>query len=64
MLSDQIDLIVDDALEAAVRHIQDAIGVTTGDRAALFFTGKYAEEITRRLRQYTIYELNCQELDR
>lgn len=61
MTSEQIDDLVFDALDAAVRHIQDELNITTGDRAALFFTGKYGDEIKRRLRQYTVYELNMKE---
>lgn len=61
LTSEQIDDLVFEALNAAVRHIQDNIGVTTGDRAGLFFTGQYGDEITKRLRQYTVYELNMME---
>ena len=62
MTSKEMDDLTFWALSAAVKHIQDEIGVTTGDRAALFFSGDYGDEIQMRLRQYLVYELNMMEL--
>ena len=31
--------LADDALNVAVKHIQDALGVESGDQAAYFFSG-------------------------
>ena len=45
MNNQQIEQLADEALDLAVRHIQDALGVETGDLAGMVF----ANEIVRDL---------------
>ena len=40
MNKQQIQNLAENALHEACRHIQDALGVQTGDTAGLFFTGE------------------------
>lgn len=53
MNTQQIDDIVDDALNAAVASIQAAIGQTDGGFAALWFTGQREAVIKAILTDYT-----------
>lgn len=47
-----------DALDAAARHIQDALGVETGDLAGLFFIGDKEEAMLAILEDYIKSEIN------
>jgi hypothetical protein len=47
----------DDALDAAVATIQDALGVTDGGFAALHFSGPAGDAIRAALRTYIAAEL-------
>ncbi len=58
MNTQQIDDIVDDALNAAVASIQAAIGQTDGGFAALWFTGQREAGIKAILTDYTRAEID------
>ena len=47
-----------DALDAAARSIQDALGVETGDFAGMFFSGEAGETIIQILVQYIEQEMS------
>jgi len=49
-------------LHEACRHIQDALGVTTGDTAGLYFTGDREEIILDILTRYIDTELMLKDL--
>jgi len=53
-----IDDLAEEALDAAVRVIQDRLGVETGDHAGLFFSGSAGDDIKEWLRRYIKSELN------
>jgi len=57
MNTQQIDDIVDDALNAAVASIQAAIGQTDGGFAALWFTGQREAVIKAILTDYARAEI-------
>jgi hypothetical protein len=46
-----------DALDVACKHIQDIIGVDTGDLAGLYFSGENLETVDLVLRRYITLEL-------
>lgn len=52
------DALVKSALNAAARDIQDALGVTAGDDAGVFFTGQNDEQIRGVLRKYVEFQVN------
>ena len=60
----QTDTLIDDlafeALNIAARHIQDALGITTGDFAGVFFSDNITEE---NLKAYAAAELRNIEED-
>ena len=49
--------LADDALNVAVRHIQDALGVESGDQAAYFFSGHEGGTLLSVLEKYIESEL-------
>jgi len=52
------DTLVDDALNAAVSHIQYALGIKTGDVAAMFFCGQHEDTIKDIFKNYIKTENN------
>jgi hypothetical protein len=57
MTKQDIKELAENALHEACRHIQDVLGVTTGDTAGLFFCGQQEDEIHQILCQYIDIEL-------
>jgi len=57
MTKQDIQELAENALHEACRHIQDALGVTTGDTAGMFFTGAREEIILDFLTAYIETEL-------
>lgn len=57
----EVEELADEALNEAVRYIQDRIGVDTGDFAAQFFTGEFEDVIKRVLIKYIEQEMKQQE---
>ena len=45
MTQKDIEGMAEDALNLAVKHIQDALGVKSGDFAGLFFSDEYVQRI-------------------
>ena len=58
MTQDEIRDLADDALNVACKHIQDKLGVPTGDVAGMFFSGPVDEQIRIILEGYIRSELN------
>lgn len=54
----RIEMVAEDALNAAVAVIQDSIGVTEGDFAGLFFASDDGEKIRDILKKYMAAELS------
>ena len=54
----EIDEIADEALNAACRVVQDRLGVTSGDFAALYFQGYTERVITDILRGFIREQIN------
>jgi hypothetical protein len=48
----EAESLADEALNEAVRYIQDRLGVETGDFAAQFFSGEFEDVIKRVLVKY------------
>jgi len=63
MTKDNVRDLAEEALNVACRHIQDVIGVETGDLAGLYFTGSPQDEIEAILRDYIIRELEAKNLE-
>lgn len=57
MTKQDIQELAENALHEACRHIQDALGVTTGDTAGLFFCGQQEDEIHEIFCRYIDVEL-------
>lgn len=57
MTKQEIQELAENALHEACRHIQDALGVTTGDTAGMFFCGQQEDEIHAILCRYIDVEL-------
>ena len=57
MTKQDIQNLAENALHEACRHIQDALGVKTGDTAGLFFCGEKEDEIHEILCRYIDTEL-------
>ena len=57
MKDEQIRWLADQALNEACRHIQDVIGIDTGDVAGMFFSGDNKDQIEEILREYISLEL-------
>lgn len=54
----EVETLADEALNEAVRYIQDRLGVDTGDLAAQFFTGQFEDVIKRVLVKYIEQEMD------
>jgi hypothetical protein len=57
MTKQDIQNLAENALHEACRHIQDALGVTTGDTAGIFFCGENEAEIYEIFSKYIKTEL-------
>ena len=57
MTKQEIQELAENALHEACRHIQDALGVTTGDTAGLFFCGENEVAIYEIFSKYIQVEL-------
>lgn len=57
MTQENVQDLADQALNEACRHIQDVIGVDTGDLAGMFFTGENKDLIEEIFREYINLEL-------
>ena len=57
MTKQDIQTLAENALHEACRHIQDALGVTTGDTAGLFFTGNRQDIIETIFQDYIRTEI-------
>lgn len=56
------DSLAEDALNAAVKHIQDSLGVTTGDHAGMFFSDDANKDaIVNILKEYIMSELRARQ---
>lgn len=58
MTNEDVKNLARQALDEACRHIQDVIGVQTGDLAGMFFTGENQGVIEEVLREYILLELS------
>jgi hypothetical protein len=59
----QIQDLAENALHEACRHIQDALGVKTGDVGGIFFSGEPQDIIESILQDYIRTEIQFQNLD-
>ena len=57
MNKQEIQELAENALHEACRHIQDALGVKTGDTAGLFFTGNRQDIIETIFQEYIRTEI-------
>lgn len=57
MTNEQIKDLADAAANEAVRHVQDALGVPTGDFAALYFSGDRWDALIEILSDYVRAEV-------
>ena len=57
MNEDNVRDLADQALNEACRHIQEVIGIETGDLAGMFFSGENKDLIEEILREYINLEL-------
>jgi hypothetical protein len=57
MTDEQVSRLASEALDVACRHIQDIIGVETGDLAGMYFTGEISKTINLVLTRYVVLEL-------
>jgi hypothetical protein len=57
VLSLNKNAVIEEAINTAVKTIQDALGVTTGDTAGMFFTGEMDQALRVPLRKYMDLEL-------
>jgi hypothetical protein len=53
----EVETLADEALNEAVRYIQDRLGVETGDLAGRFFTGEFEDVVKRVLIKYIEQEM-------
>lgn len=58
MTNEQMHELADAAANEAVRHIQDALGVTNGHFAGLYFSGDRWDVITAILQDYIRAEVS------
>jgi hypothetical protein len=58
MTGEDVSNLAEQALDEACRHIQDVIGVQTGDVAGIYFTGTNKDAIEAVLRRYINLELS------
>jgi hypothetical protein len=57
MTNEDVSKLALDAIDVACKHIQDTIGVDTGDLAGLYFSGQNLETLDLVLRRYITLEL-------
>ena len=62
MNKQDIQNLAENALHEACRHIQDALGVTTGDTAGLFFTGDREDIVIDIFTRYIDIELMLKDI--
>jgi hypothetical protein len=62
MTKQDIQELAENALHEACRHIQDALGVTTGDTAGLFFTGDREDIVIDIFTRYIDIELMLKDI--
>ena len=62
MTNQEIQTLAENALHEACRHIQDVLGVQTGDTAGLYFTGDREDIILDILTRYIDTELMLKDL--
>jgi len=62
MTKQDIQNLAENALHEACRHIQDALGIQSGDTAGLFFTGEREDIILDILTRYIDTELMLKDL--
>jgi hypothetical protein len=62
MTNQDIQTLAENALHEACRHIQDALGIQSGDTASLFFTGAREEVVLDILTAYIDTELMLKDL--
>jgi len=62
MTNQDIQTLAENALHEACRHIQDALGIQSGDTAGLFFTGAREEVVLDILTAYIDTELMLKDL--
>lgn len=58
MTQDELKELADDALNAVCLHIQNKLGVTSGDVAGMYFSGPVDDQIRMILAGYIKSELN------
>ena len=58
MTSEDVSNLAEQALNEACRHIQDVIGVQTGDVAGIYFSGNNKDAIEAVLTRYINLELS------
>jgi hypothetical protein len=61
MTNEDVRNLAEQALDEACRHIQDVIGVQTGDVAGIYFSGNNKDAIEAVLTRYINLELNFRE---
>jgi hypothetical protein len=61
MTNEDVINLAEQALDEACRHIQDVIGVQTGDVAGIYFSGNNKDAIEAVLTRYINLELNFRE---
>lgn len=59
----QIQDLSENALHEACRHIQDALGVKTGDVGGIFFSGENQDRIESILQDYIRTEIQFKDLE-
>ena len=57
MTNEDVSKLALEALDVACKHIQDIIGVDTGDLAGMYFSGENLETVDLVLRRYITLEL-------
>ena len=57
MTNEEVSRLASEALDMACRHIQDTIGVETGDLAGMYFTGEISKTVDLVLTRYIVLEL-------
>ena len=62
MNKQDIQTLAENSLHEACRHIQDALGVQSGDTAGLFFTGNREEIVSDIFTRYIDTELMLKDL--
>jgi hypothetical protein len=55
-----VDL-AEEALNVAIEHIQEQLGIDTGDVAGMFFCGSEGDSILKTLKRYIQQELDSKE---